>query len=99
VAAGVEILKQGGNAVDAAVAASFTSFVTESALVNIGGGGIAQVYDPGSRRATVYDFFSTMPGLSNSQNRGKLDFREASINFGEAQQSFFIGAAWQCRAW
>ena len=62
-AAGAEILTQGGNAVDAAVAASFASFIAEAVLVNIGGGGIAQVYTPSTKQATVYDFFSAMPGL------------------------------------
>ena len=91
--AGAEILRQGGNAVDAAVGAAFASFVTESTLVSIGGGGIAQVYDPASGQATVYDFFSTMPGLpagGNGLNRD-LDFRQVMIDFGAAQQPFYIG--------
>ena len=91
--AGVEMLQQGGNAVDAAVAATFASFITESALVNIGAGGIAQVYDPKTGQAIVYDFFSTMPGLSTN-GRGaapQLDFREIIVDFGAAQQHFYIG--------
>jgi len=68
-AAGAAILKIGGNAVDAAVAATFASFVAEAVLVSIGGGGVAIIVDgrgdrPGhsySGKATAYDFFSTMP--------------------------------------
>lgn len=90
--AGAEILQQGGNAVDAAVAATFASFVAESALVNIGGGGIAQLYDPATSQATAYDFFSTMPGLSNNGNQpDKIDFRRVSVDFGATQQPFYIG--------
>jgi gamma-glutamyltranspeptidase/glutathione hydrolase len=92
-AAGAEILRQGGNAVDAAVAAAFTSFVAESALVNIGGGGIAQVYDPAGGRAVVYDFFSAMPGLAAKADSPArdIDFRQVWVDFGSARQPFFIG--------
>jgi gamma-glutamyltranspeptidase/glutathione hydrolase len=93
--AGAEILQQGGNAVDAAVAAAFASFVAESALVNIGGGGIAQIYDPKSGRAVVYDFFSDMPGLSASGQSNidttNIDFRKILVDFGAAVQPFYIG--------
>jgi gamma-glutamyltranspeptidase/glutathione hydrolase len=92
-AAGAEILTQGGNAVDAAVAASFASFIAEAVLVNIGGGGIAQVYTPSTKQATVYDFFSAMPGLSANGDPlpTDIDFRKILVDFGPAQQPFYIG--------
>ena len=92
-AAGAEILQQGGNAVDAAVAASFASFVAEAVLVNIGGGGMAQVYEPTTGRTTVFDFFSAMPGLAAKRERPPLDidFRKILVDFGPAQQPFYIG--------
>ena len=93
-AAGAEILSQGGNAVDAAVAATFASYVTEWMLVNIGGGGIAQVYNPATGQAVVYDFFSDMPGLGAEDEpmaRSALDFRQILVDFGPAQQPFHIG--------
>ncbi len=96
--AGAEILRQGGNAVDAAVAAAFASFVAESSLVNIGGGGVAQIYTPTTGQATVFDFFSNMPGLSDTngsrtliENTGNIDFRKITIDFGAAVQPFYIG--------
>lgn len=93
-AVGAEILNQGGNAVDAAVAAAFASFVTEAVLVNIGGGGVAQVYDPETGQALVYDFFSAMPGLPSTTNNAlpaDIDFRQVLVDFGPAQQPFYIG--------
>jgi gamma-glutamyltranspeptidase/glutathione hydrolase len=89
------MLRQGGNAVDAAVAASFASFVTEAVLVNIGGGGIAQVYNPATGQSYVFDFFSAMPGLSTGHNSApaSIDFRKIMVDFGPAQQPFYIGRA------
>ena len=43
--AGAQILERGGNAVDAAVAAAFASFIAEAGVVHLGGSGIAQLYD------------------------------------------------------
>ena len=92
-AAGAEILRQGGNAVDAAVAAAFASFITEAVLVNIGGGGIAQVYNPVTNQAQVFDFFSAMPGLpaTHPPDTTHIDFRKVLVDFGPAQQPFYIG--------
>ncbi|OQY41748.1 MAG: hypothetical protein B6242_16935 [Anaerolineaceae bacterium 4572_78] len=93
VAAGAEMLKQGGNAIDAAVAAAFASFVAESLLVNIGGGGIAQVYAHSNQSPIVYDFFSNMPGLSPKIKRPitEIDFQNVILDFGGSQESFFVG--------
>ena len=46
--AGARVLREGGNAVDAAVAAVMTSFVTESPLTGLGAGGYMLVH--GGRR-------------------------------------------------
>ena len=77
--AGAAILRQGGNAVDAAVAAAFASFVAEIGVVHLGGSGVAHIYDPESGKSLFYDFFSNMPGRSPQNNgqpiSGDLDFR------------------------
>ncbi len=48
--AGARALREGGNAVDAAIAAVLTSFVTESPLTGFGAGGFMLVHDPGKER-------------------------------------------------
>jgi gamma-glutamyltranspeptidase/glutathione hydrolase len=91
-AAGAEMLKQGGNAVDAAVAAAFASFIAEIGVVHLGGSGIAQIYDPVSGSSIVYDFFSNTPGLGRAGD-GHLDFERVTIDFGATTQDFYLGRA------
>ena len=94
VAAGMAMLQQGGNAVDAAVAAAFASFIAEIGVVHLGGSGVAHIYDPESGRSIVYDFFSDTPGLgSPTHKQEQMDFDEVSIDFGATSQSFHLGRA------
>ncbi|WP_194851213.1 gamma-glutamyltransferase [Nonlabens antarcticus] len=58
--AGVAILKQGGNAIDASVATAFALAVTHPAAGNIGGGGF-MVYLPTDGNATTIDFREKAP--------------------------------------
>jgi len=91
-AAGAEMLKQGGNAVDAAVAAAFASFIAEIGMVHLGGSGLAHLYNPQSGRSIVYDFFSNTPGL-NGEKPDSIDFKEIMIDFGATTQHFHLGRA------
>ena len=60
-AAGLEVLRHGGNAVDAAVAAAATLGVTEAYSAGIGGGGFMVVYLAGKRRVVTIDGRETAP--------------------------------------
>ena len=91
-AAGAAMLQRGGNAVDAAVAAAFASFIAEIGVVHLGGSGIAHLYNPQSGRSLVYDFFSNTPGLNGPQLPA-LDFNEVTIDFGATTQNFHLGRA------
>src|SRR5262245_10991251 len=57
---GVEVLWDGGNAVDAAIATAFALAVTHPAAGNIGGGGFL-LYRPVKGEAVTYDFRETAP--------------------------------------
>ncbi len=58
--AGADVLRAGGNAVDAAIAAILTSFVAESPLTGMGAGGFMLVHTP-SGECELLDFFVQAP--------------------------------------
>lgn len=59
---GIEILKKGGNAVDAAVAVGFALAVTYPSAGNIGGGGFMIIRSPDTKEAVALDFREMAPG-------------------------------------
>ena len=58
--AGARVLRDGGNAVDALLAAAFTAFVTEGPLTGPAGGGFALVHEPDGE-TTMLDCFFGVP--------------------------------------
>jgi gamma-glutamyltranspeptidase / glutathione hydrolase len=62
---GAQVLAQGGNAVDAAVASAFTLAVTLPAAGNIGGGGFL-LYRAADGEAVAFDFRETAPSRATA---------------------------------
>ena len=59
--AGVEVLRQGGNAVDAAIACAFSQGVVDPQMCGIGGFGAMQICLPKRGVHTVLEFFARAP--------------------------------------
>ncbi len=73
---GANVLRDGGNAVDAAVATAFALAVTHPAAGNVGGGGFL-VFRSANGEAVCYDFREMAPAGASSAmflKEGKYDF-------------------------
>ncbi len=84
------VLREGGNAFDAIIAAFFTCCVVEPVLASLGGGGFLLAHTQG-RRDLIYDFFAQTPQFPLSGD--KLDFYPIHADFGSMTQEFHVGLA------
>ncbi|MGE5408695.1 MAG: gamma-glutamyltransferase family protein [Syntrophothermus sp.] len=90
--AGAGVLADGGNAVDAAVAAVLASFAVESPLTGFGAGGYMMVAEPGAAHVVLLDFFVAAPGLDAIERRAELV--PIPVRFdAETEQVFYVGPA------
>jgi gamma-glutamyltranspeptidase/glutathione hydrolase len=91
--AGAQVLAEGGNAVDACIAAAFVSWVAESPLTGPGAGGFMLVHRAADASTRVLDHFVAVPGLGLAQ-RGQTEMESVGVDFTpESSQVFRIGAA------
>ena len=86
--AAAAVLRDGGNAFDAALAAMCVACVAEPVLASLGGGGFMMAQRAGEA-PTLYDFFPQTP--KNSRPAADIDFFPITADFGPAQQEFHIG--------
>src|ERR1044072_50330 len=64
---GLSVLRDGGTAADAAVAAVLTCCVAETIYTGLGGGGFATYFDAASGEVTCLDFFVSVPGTEGDR--------------------------------
>jgi gamma-glutamyltranspeptidase / glutathione hydrolase len=87
----VEIIKEGGNAFDAIVAAGFASAVVEPCLTSLGGGGYLIGHEHSSGQNLFFDFFVDTPGLGRTINPEDTHFFPVTVSFSGSDQVFNIG--------
>ncbi len=88
--AGAQVLREGGNAVDAAIGAMLVSFASEALLTGLGAGGYMLVAGPG-REPVLLDFFVSAPSRRGDGTEAEL--LAVDVSFGDALQVFHIGPA------
>jgi gamma-glutamyltranspeptidase/glutathione hydrolase len=88
--AACQVLHDGGNAFDAAVAAGFASAVAEPALTSLGGGGFLLARSA-EGRAVLFDFFVDTPGRGLSARELEPHFLPVTVRFPGSDQVFNTG--------
>ncbi|MEM6729985.1 MAG: gamma-glutamyltransferase [Myxococcota bacterium] len=90
-ASAAQILRDGGNAVDAAIAGTLTSFISEVALTGPFGGGFALV-GGAEAEPRAFDFFADVPGRDAPEiDLATIDFHAVEVSFGPTSQVFHVG--------
>src|SRR6476620_10219489 len=85
--AGAGVLREGGNAVDAAVCAVLASFAVESPLTGFGAGGFMMVHDRGETALLV---FFVAPGRGGVERAAELVPVQVHFDV-ETVQTFYVG--------
>lgn len=88
VEAGAQVLRAGGNAVDAAIACTLVQGVVDPLMCGIGGFGMLHVYDPVSDQGQVYEGFGGCPIHSTPEMWQDIALGDTSDGFGFVTQGF-----------
>jgi gamma-glutamyltranspeptidase/glutathione hydrolase len=90
-ATAADVLREGGNAFDAVVAAGFASAVVEPSLNSLGGGGLLIGHSARFGQELFFDFFVDTPGLGRADVSAVGDFFPVTVQFSGSTQDFNIG--------
>jgi gamma-glutamyltranspeptidase/glutathione hydrolase len=94
--AGADVLRAGGNAVDAALGAMLAALTCEPLLTGLGAGGYMLVAGVGGSdvKPVLLDFFVEAPGRAGvDPQRPAAPLDPVQISFGDAVQTFHVGVA------
>lgn len=89
--ASANVLRDGGTAIDAAIAGLAMACLCEPVLCSPGGGGFATVRDGSTGKIGVIDFFPQTPLVRRQPDERGVN--EILVDFGTATQAFHIGPA------
>jgi gamma-glutamyltranspeptidase/glutathione hydrolase len=92
--AGADVLRAGGNAVDAALGAMLAALACEPLLTGLGAGGYMLVAGVGGAESSpaLLDFFVEAPGREAADG-ARAELVAVDVSFGDADQEFHVGAA------
>ena len=88
--AAAAILRAGGNAFDAVIAAGFVAAVAEPALTSLGGGGFL-LARTAQGQTTLFDFFVDTPGQGLRASELEPHFLPVTVRFPACEQMFNVG--------
>lgn len=80
--AGVRIARQGGNAIDIAVAAALTATASEILMCSLGGSGFLMLHIPGEATELI-EGADAMPGKGHRRPTGTPTWREVHVPYGD----------------
>ncbi len=81
-----EILRAGGNAFDAAIAALAAMCITEPCMSSLCGAGFAMMI-PQGKKPTLLDFFCQTP----QQKRSQSELKAIEVDFGDTSEFYYVG--------